>query len=173
MPRTYRPRAHGEDAVTEDNEVHQERLEPLTDLRSLRESLRDEEQRVSYWRQLVQGRLDLLHGALDGGHPSADDLARLAAARTGTGTRRRSPAATRLALEGLVSPLAGLEALWDAPIDWDDPAAVHRVERGLIEAEVKLSAYRRALHERIDACTAELVDHYQRDPGHLSEIVPR
>jgi hypothetical protein len=35
----------------------------------------------------------------------------------------RSTAATSLALEGLVSPLAGLEDLWDAPIAWDDPPA--------------------------------------------------
>jgi hypothetical protein len=158
--------------VTEDDDVHKGRREPLTDLRSLRESLRDEEQRVSYWRQLVQGRLDLVRAALEGGHPSADDLARLAAARTRTGGRRRSPATAELALDGLVSPLVGLEALWDAPIGWDDPAGLRRVERGLIEAEVKLSAYRRALHERIDDCTAELVGHYQRDPGHLIEIVP-
>jgi hypothetical protein len=141
--------------------------EPLDDLRTLREALREEEQRVSYWRQLVQGRLDLVRTALDGGHPSADDLAGLAAARTRDGARRRSPAVTSLAFEGLVSPLAGLAELWDAPIAWDDPAALHRVERGLIEAEVKLSAYRRALHERIDACTAQLVDHYQRDPAQI------
>ena len=76
-------------------------------------------------------------------------------------------AATSLALQGLVSPLAGLEGLWDAPIAWDDPPALHRLERGLVEAEVKLSAYRRALHERIDACTAQLVDHYQRDPAQI------
>jgi hypothetical protein len=63
--------------------------------------------------------------------------------------------------------LAGLEDLWDAPIAWDDPPALHRLERGLVEAEVKLSAYRRALHERIDACTAQLVDHYQRDPAQI------
>jgi hypothetical protein len=99
--------------------------------------------------------------------PSADDLASLAAARPRDGARRRSPAATSLALEGLVSPLAGLEDLWDAPIAWDDPPALHRLERGLVEAEVKLSAYRRALHERIDACTAQLVDHYQRDPAQI------
>ena len=128
--------------------IQQEWRAPLDDLRILRESLREEEQRVSYWRQLVQGRLDLVRTALEGGHPSADDLA-------------------SLALEGLVSPLAGLEDLWDAPIAWDDPPALHRLERGLVEAEVKLSAYRRALHERIDACTAQLVDHYQRDPAQI------
>ena len=130
------------------NHVQDEWPAPLDDLRTLRESLREEEQRVSYWRQLVQGRLDLVRTALDGGHPSADDLA-------------------SLALEGLVSPLAGLEDLWDAPIAWDDPPALHRLERGLVEAEVKLSAYRRALHERIDGCTAQLVDHYQRDPAQI------
>jgi hypothetical protein len=31
----------------------------------------------------------------------------------------------------------------------------------------ELSAYRRALHERIDGCTALLVDHYQRDPAQI------
>ncbi|HEV2823625.1 MAG TPA: hypothetical protein VG035_00220 [Actinomycetota bacterium] len=149
------------------NHVRDEWRAPLDDLRTLRESLREEEQRVSYWRQLVQGRLDLVRTALDGGHPSADDLASLAAARPCDGDRRRSPAATGLALQGLVSPLAGLEGLWDAPIAWDDPPALHRLERGLVEAEVKLSAYRRALHERIDACTAQLVDHYQRDPAQI------
>jgi hypothetical protein len=149
------------------NHVQDEWRAPLDDLRTLRESLREEEQRVSYWRQLVQGRLDLVRSALDGGHPSADDLARLAAARPRDGARRRSPAATRLALVGLVSPLAGLEDLWDAPIAWDDLPALRRVERGLVEVEAKLSAYRRALHERIDDCTAQLVDHYQRDPAQI------
>jgi len=146
--------------VTGDHVQHGWRA-PLDDLRTLRESLREEEQRVSYWRQLVQGRLDLVRTALEGGHPSADDLASLAAARPRDGARRRSPAATSLALEGLVSPLAGLEGLWD------DPPALHRLERGLVEAEVKLSAYRRALRERVDACTAQLVDHYQRDPAQI------
>jgi hypothetical protein len=159
--------------VIEDDAVSFERREPLADLRALRESLRIEEQRVSYWRQLVQGRLDLVRTALDGGHPSVDDRAGLAAARARTGARRRSPAATNLALEGLVSPLAGLEPLWTAPIAWDDRTALRRLERGLVEAEVKLSAYRRALHERIDDCTAQLVGHYQRDPAQLAEIVPR
>ena len=40
------------------NHVQEEWRAPLDDLRTLRESLREEEQRVSYWRQLVQGRLD-------------------------------------------------------------------------------------------------------------------
>ena len=123
------------------NRVQDEWRAPLEDLRTLRESLREEEQRVSYWRQLVQGRLDLVRTALEGGH------------QPGPG--------------GLVSPLAGLEDLWDAPIAWDDPPALHRLERGPVEAEVKLSAYRRALHERIDGCTAQLVDHYQRDPAQI------
>jgi hypothetical protein len=156
--------------VTEDD-VCLERHGSLDDLRALRESLREEEQRVSYWRQLVQGRLDLVRGVLAGRRPSADELARLAATRERTGGRRRSPAATRLSLEGPLSPLVGMEALWDTPIGWDDGDRLDRTERSLVEAEVKLSAYRHALHQRIDACTAQLVDHYQRDPGHAAELV--
>ncbi|HEV3398239.1 MAG TPA: hypothetical protein VG693_03015, partial [Actinomycetes bacterium] len=67
--------------MTGDHVQHEWRA-PLDDLRTLRESLREEEQRVSYWRQLVQGRLDLVRTALEGGQPSADDLASLAAARS-------------------------------------------------------------------------------------------
>ncbi|HEU4899577.1 MAG TPA: hypothetical protein VFX88_18735 [Actinomycetota bacterium] len=36
------------------NDVRDEWRAPLDDLRTLRESLREEEQRTSYWRQLVQ-----------------------------------------------------------------------------------------------------------------------
>ena len=157
--------------MTEDDAVRRRRTGPLDDLRGLRDALRDEEQRVSYWRQLVQGRLDLVREALTGGHPNAEELARLAAERERGGGPRRSPAATPLQLDGLVSPLVGLEGLWATPIDWEDRDGLARVERSLVEAEVKLSAYRRALHERIDDCTARLVDHYQRDPAHVSELV--
>ena len=88
------------------NYVGDEWRAPLDDLRALHESLREEEQRVSYWRQLVQGRLDLVRTALEGGHPSADDLASL-----------------------------------------PGPAA--------------------RMHGQIDACTAQLVDHCQRDPARI------
>jgi hypothetical protein len=159
--------------VIEDDDVRQELPGSLDDLRALRESLRSEEQRVSYWRQLVQGRLDLVRGALAEGRPRADELARLAASRGRARGRRRSPSATRLSLESLVSsPLAGMEQLWATPIAWDDPEGLARLDRSLVEAEVKLSAYRRALHERIDACTARLVDHYQRDPARLVDLSP-
>jgi hypothetical protein len=43
----------------------------------------------------------------------------------------------------------------------------HPSADGLVEVEVKLSAYRRALRERVDACTAQLVDHYQRGPAQI------
>jgi hypothetical protein len=157
--------------VIERDAVHVERPEPLADLRALRESLREEEQPGQL---LAPARPGAPRPAPQraGRRPPEGDLAGLAAARSRTGARR-SPADTRLALEGLVSPLAGLEALWDAPIAWDDPAALHRLQRGLTEAEVKFSAYRRALHERIDDCTAQLVDRYQRGPAQLAEIVPR
>jgi hypothetical protein len=158
--------------VVEDDDVRQELPGSLDDLRALRESLRSEEQRVSYWRQLVQGRLDLVKGALAEGRPRADELARLASRGRARG-RRRSPSATRLSLESLVSsPLAGLEQLWATPIAWDDPEGLARLDRSLVEAEVRLSAYRRALHEGIDACTALLVDHYQRDPAQLVNLSP-
>jgi hypothetical protein len=88
--------------VTE-NDVRDEWRAPLDDLRTLRESLREEEQRTSYWRQLVQAGSTSSAPRSRAATPSADDL-------------------------------AGREGLWDTPIPWDDPPALHRLERGLIEA---------------------------------------
>src|SRR6266536_2841672 len=50
--------------VTDESLVERLRLEPLAGLRALRKALREEERQVSYWRRLVQGRLDLEQAAL-------------------------------------------------------------------------------------------------------------
>jgi hypothetical protein len=45
---------------------------------------------------------------------------------------------------------------WRAPLD-----ELRTLRESLREEE------QRALHERIDGCTAQLVDHYQRDPAQI------
>jgi hypothetical protein len=69
--------------------------------------------------------------------------------------------AQRLRLE----PLAALR-------DWDDPDQLRQVERTLVTMEADLSGYRHDLHERIDACTAELVGRYRSDPEQLRSLGP-
>ena len=134
----------------------------LSAVRALRESLKQEERRVSYWRRLVQGRLDLVRTGLDGRQPDLQALARpvLGAARprpagaqTGLGLLEREPR----------TALAAIEDLWDRPVPWQDPGSLADLEQRLVRIEAELSRYRRQLHERIDACTDELIGRYQHE----------
>jgi hypothetical protein len=127
----------------------------------LRSSLQAEERRVSYWRRLVQGRLDLITAGPAGRPRPLDSLAghlgRTPAAAT------RSPASAEL-LERLGSdPLRDAEQLWHRPVPWDDEDGLASMASRLSGLETELSAFRRLLHERIDACTDELVARYQQD----------
>lgn len=156
--------------MTEESFAERLRLEPLAGLRALREALRQEERQVSYWRRLVQGRLDLARAALGGDQPSASRLSATTVRERSNG--RRSPAFPRFADGAMDRRLADLAGLWDTPIPWDDPEQLRQVERNLVTIEAELSRYRRELHERIDACTAELVGRYRRDPGELRSLGP-
>src|SRR6266511_2208469 len=81
--------------VTDESLVERLRLEPLAGLRALRKALREEERQVSYWRRLVQGRLDLAQAALAGDQPSVEKLTATASGRRPDprriGAPRRSP----------------------------------------------------------------------------------
>jgi hypothetical protein len=158
--------------VIEESFAERLRLEPLAGLRAVRKALREEERQVSYWRRLVQGRLDLVRAALAGDQPSASRLSASATVRRERADERRSPAFTRPADGGMDRRLAALAGLWETPIPWDDSERLRQVERQLVTIEAELSSYRRDLHERIDACTAELVGRYRRDPGELKRLGP-
>ncbi len=147
------------------------RLEPLASLRSQRRALREEERQVSYWRRLVQGRLDLLRSALAGDRPSAERLASSTTFQERSDDRR-SPAFSRITDVGMDRRLAKLAGLWDTPIPWDDLDQLRQVEGTLVTIEEELSDYRHDLHERIDACTAELVGRYRSDPEELKSLGP-
>jgi hypothetical protein len=162
--------------VTEESFVERLRLEPLPALRALRKALRDEERQVSYWRRLVQGRLDLARAALAGDQPSIEKLIATASGRQTDARRnsgpRRSPGFAKVVSGGQEGRLASLAAAWDTPIPWDDPERLREVEATLAEIEAEVSRRRRDLHLRIDACTTELVDRYRREPGELGRLGP-
>ena len=157
--------------MIEDSFMERLRRESLPGLRALRKSLREEERQVSYWRRLVQGRLDLARTALAGDEPNASGIA---PGKTGRkrADERRSPALALLTDGGANRRLANLAGLWETPIPWDDHEELRQVENALVTIEAQLSSQRHDLHERIDACTTELVGRYRRDPEELKSLGP-
>jgi hypothetical protein len=162
--------------VTDESFVERLRLEPLAGLRALRKALREEERQVSYWRRLVQGRLDLAQAALAGDQPSVEKLTATASGQRPDprriGAPRRSPSFVKFVSGIQNRRLASLAAAWDTQIPWDDPQRLREVEATFVEIEAELSKRRRNLHARIDACTTELVDRYRRDPEELRRLGP-
>jgi hypothetical protein len=142
----------------------------LQALRAYRRDLQQEEDRVSYWRRLVHARLDLLAaGSNTGGSLTLPQLIKVLG-DTGTG-------ASRTALSSIqpADPLPDLpesEWMWVTEIDHHDPAAVAEATARLRAAEEKLTNYRKALFERIDEATAELIVRYREDPAAALSVLP-
>lgn len=143
---------------------------PLADLRSYRNGLNAEEEKVSYWRRLVQFRMNLIVTQQKGAtHLSTSDLIR-SLGSTGTGHRRQQLLSVDAHDE--LPQLPGLDDLWTSAIDLDDEEGTARVYGELAKAEKQLSAYRNVLHERIDAATAELIERYKADPNLSLALYP-
>jgi len=152
----------------------------LEALRTYRSSLGREESRVSYWRRLIQARMDVLEA-------QAADVPGTAAAR---GLARDSdrverlsgvlaearPTDGRTALVSLsvddVLPLPDLAELWSREVPTDDDEQVHALRSDLAIAELQLSAYRGALHRQLGVATAELVARYHEDPPLCLSALP-
>lgn len=137
----------------------------LSSLRIYRKALAAEEDRVSYWRRIIQARLDLVRAGEQRGGLSLDSVRDvLSDQRVGTG---RTALMAILPHEDM-PPLPNLVELWQAdPMPGECPEALEhnaRMEQELAEAEISLSAYRTALHQRIDAATGELIARYREDP---------
>lgn len=132
----------------------------LNELRRMRTGLAKEESKVSYWRRIIQARIDVISSSGSSAAP-VDRLAELLAdART---SHRRVAA---LSVEPLddVAPLPDLAELWHQ-VAGDAPAERQELVDALSRAEADLSAYRRLLHDRIDQVTAELIARYRQNPS--------
>lgn len=141
----------------------------LPALRSYRQSLTQEENRVSYWRRLIQARMDLIE--LQGG----DDSIRLERLRTALSETR--VAEGRRALVEVMPiddapPLPDLADLWMREAHPDDPEGVVELKRDLAFAELQLSAYRAALHRRLSGATGELIARYREEPALALQVLP-
>jgi hypothetical protein len=142
----------------------------LEELRVYRRGLTAEEDRTSYWRRVVHARKDVLEAeSRAAGTLSFEDLVR-ALGDTGTGRRRK--ALLRLRDAEPMPELPVLAEMWVSEVDPHDEAAVADALERLTTAEQQLTTYRRALHERIDEATAELIVRYRADPSLALAALP-
>lgn len=134
----------------------------LDELRAYRQELITEESRVSYWRRILQARLDLVIGD----ETSLDRL------RTVLSDHQQN--SRRLAMlppDGAAGlpPLPDLAVLWQTENGGDaDGTLVASLEA----AEQELSTYRRSLHDRLDAATGELISRYRDEPALALRALP-
>jgi hypothetical protein len=144
----------------------------LDGLRAYRRTLGEEENRVSYWRRILQARLDLVRAGTGAGSARAMDTDALAPLLTET----RVGAGRRVLVDVLpaqdMPPLPQLEQLWQRHADPSDPAAVEDLARCLAHAERQLSDYRNALHRRISGATGELIARYRASPSLCLSALP-
>ncbi|HEX8001827.1 MAG TPA: hypothetical protein VF519_03945 [Mycobacteriales bacterium] len=142
---------------------------PLVGLRQYRKALNQEESRVSYWRRIIQARLDVVRAMDPSTGPDIDALAPvLGSDRVG---------AARQALLDVVPfddipPLPQLESLWDRDARPGDDAWNAALVADLEKAETQLSAYRAALHRRLGAATNELIARYREEPALCLTALP-
>lgn len=146
---------------------HLEHL-PLDMLRRYRKELTAEEGRVSYWRRIVQARLDIVR-ATAGDGPLVDHLLDVLG-----GVPVQSSRTALLQVVGAddIPPLPDLTELWRREIDPRDSGAATELALGLEEAERRLSQYRAALIHRLDTATAELIARYREDPSACLVALP-
>jgi hypothetical protein len=139
-------------------------------LREYRRALSEEEHRVSYWRRILQARLDLVASGTTVRGVDHDRLTPLlTTSRVGAGRRALSSVVHS---DGDIPPLPLLEELWERQVEPGDDAGRQAFEDDLRLAEHELSAYRAALHERIGQATSELIARYRESPDLCLTALP-
>ncbi len=138
-------------------------------LRAYRRALADEENKVSYWRRILQARLDVVASGGAGKELDRERLAPvLTSERVGSG---RSALVEILPVDD-IPPLPSLAELWDRRVAEHDEVGRRQFEDDLREAEAQLSAYRSALHQRIGTATGELIARYREQPDLCLSALP-
>ncbi|MDP9436526.1 MAG: hypothetical protein M3P93_15565 [Actinomycetota bacterium] len=135
----------------------------LEELRAYRTALQDEEGKVSYWRRILQARLDVLRAG--GAGPAALDADLLRPVLADTRVTRGRAALVQVLPADDIPPLPSLAELWERRVAASDVAGNAALEADLGVAEEQLSAYRVALHRRMAEATAELIARYREQPS--------
>lgn len=157
---------------------------PIDDIRAMRDECRAIEDRVSYLRRIIQGRLDIVAADLrrraDGGSSLdlgalIEQLPDILSDKGTTGGPGRLPS-------GLIPPddaglteeidrVAGPDELGHLDELSDD--AVADLARRIGELERRTSAARRGLHGRIDTLNAELARRYGTGEADVAALLDR
>lgn len=141
----------------------------LDGLRAYRRALSTEEGRVSYWRRIIQARLDVVRAAEGGTVTTVDNLRGVfAEARVDSG---RKALLTVVPVDD-IPPLPDLVDLWACEPVVGDVEHNRVLARDLSKAEAQLSAYRTALHKRLSAATGELIARYREQPDLCLSALP-
>ena len=135
-------------------------------LREYRRALTAEEGKVSYWRRILQARLDVQQAGRDLDQDHLRPV--LTGERVGAGRQ----ALIEVVPVDDIPPLPSLAELWDRRVDPDDADGVRALEQDLRLAEAQLSAYRNALHRRIAEATGELIARYREQPALCLSVLP-
>lgn len=140
----------------------------LAELRQRRKELTDREGLVSYWRRIIQARLDLLRVGNVGKGATLVGLNQILSEHAGANNRK-----VFMSVEqgSAATPIPGLDVLWEQGLN-PSPEDRESLQAGLQGAERELSAQRRQLHDEIDATTAELVSRYAADPALALSALP-
>jgi len=142
----------------------------LPELRTYRQLLMGEEDKVSYWRRLAHARIDVLVAESNAeGSLNLDDLVRVLG-DTGAGRTRTALVGVRAAEPLPELPI--LTEMWVTEIDPHDQKNVADAIERLRAAEGQLTDYRSALHEWIDEATGELISRYRDDPARALIALP-
>lgn len=143
----------------------------LEELRACRGALQDEESKVSYWRRIIQARLDVVRS----GNATATgslDAKRLAPVLSEQRVSAGRTALVRVLQTDDIPPLPKLGELWERQVDEDDPVAMSAFEHDLDEAEQQLSTYRNALHTKLAESTGQLIARYRDTPDLALTALP-
>ena len=138
-------------------------------LREYRATLTDEEGRVSYWRRVIQARLDLVRAFAGGGAPT-DNLRDVLSGLTVWSSR--GALATFVGDVDLPA-LPNLAELWSRDPRRGDVEHNGALEAELAMAEEQLSSYRTILHEQLSAATEDLIARYHDEPSLCLIALPR
>ena len=139
----------------------------LEALREYRRSLGHEESRVSYWRRILQARLDTMR--VDG---VVGDVANLRSMLTDERVTGGRTALIEVVPVDDIPPLPNLGELWDRAAAVGTDGERQQLINELTVAETQLSAYRAALHRRLGAATGELIARYREEPTLCLSALP-
>jgi hypothetical protein len=141
----------------------------LDGLRQYRTTLASEESRVSYWRRIIQARLDLVRATDSGTSTSIEELRNVFSENRTVGAR--TALVTIVPVDDM-PPLPDLGNLWARQPKEGDHEVNHALIHDLMKAESQLSAYRAALHRRLASATTELIARYREHPDLCLTALP-